>query len=233
MWERKTCRTANMPARREPDYMRQLRGGAHLATSHECPIIAKHKMVQTLASIDNIPLFEARAKVNQALNVNSDISSDFLNFPYLKTINKSSQSTSITFSSNTSHNRFSLLDSNSQSDSTPSSASYAKAVTCNITSPNKNSTSRPEKPGKGPQHRSPNCVDQARALHYNTKKSPPPSSQLNDTRSQILISSNGRTPFLSRNGVALQASHAVQAHSQKHNIIQTLQYPQTRPSYHS
>lgn len=45
--------------------------GDHFPTSAACPTFQKHRLIQTIASVDNIPLAEARAKVGNAAPIYS------------------------------------------------------------------------------------------------------------------------------------------------------------------
>jgi len=63
------------------------RGGKHLATSHDCPIIIRHKMILSLAAAENIPFVEAKQKILQGTTAPKDIVYVYNNFPLLNTSN--------------------------------------------------------------------------------------------------------------------------------------------------
>jgi len=58
--------------------------GSHLTTSHDCPLIIKHKMILSLAATENIPIIEAKRKILQNTAIPKDTIFDFNNFPLLK-----------------------------------------------------------------------------------------------------------------------------------------------------
>jgi len=100
----------------------------HLATSHDCPMIIKHKMILSLAASENIPLIEAKRKVLQGTTVPKNIVYDYNNFPLLNT-NKSNSSNNNSYHSHNQtfnipqYNRFSVLNTFNNSDDTPGSSS--------------------------------------------------------------------------------------------------------------
>jgi len=94
--------------------------GEHLASSHDCPMVTKHKTVISLAATENIPLVEARRKITQNNYPPSDPRYDFVNFPTLNTkVSKhSSYQNATSYSTSPSiqtSNQFSVLDSLSSS----------------------------------------------------------------------------------------------------------------------
>jgi len=97
-----------------------INSGAHLATSHLCPHVVRHKMILSLASTQNIPYLEARKSVNLPVHNSpllqiSDPRYDYINFP--NTLNSSANSSPFSFET---PNKFLLLfnlgNSNSSSD---------------------------------------------------------------------------------------------------------------------
>jgi len=62
-------------------------GGNHLATSHECEEVIKHKTILSRAATENISLSEARKSLgtmsSASFDTISDLRFDFLNFPIL------------------------------------------------------------------------------------------------------------------------------------------------------
>jgi len=87
--------------------------GAHLPTSHECVIVIRHKMALALASTENIPLAEARRRVNVSSPDPSffpkDIRYDYQNFPNLPRRQHSPSLSRPIRQSFTNPNRFSVL----------------------------------------------------------------------------------------------------------------------------
>jgi len=76
--------------------------GNHLATSHLCSNVVKHKMILSLASTQNIPYSEAKKSVNlPSYNSSSphisDPRFDFINYP--NTLNSSATSSPLSFES--------------------------------------------------------------------------------------------------------------------------------------
>lgn len=115
--------------------------GEHLATSHTCPIIIKHKTILGLAAQDNIPLVEAKKIV--ASNSSPSLPSHntlryFKNFPYLPNHTSYSAPKSYSFPHATprppsmtplvSYNHFQYLDHDDSNDpfSPNPPISYAK-----------------------------------------------------------------------------------------------------------
>ncbi|XP_070516638.1 uncharacterized protein [Cardiocondyla obscurior] len=105
-------------------------GNSHLATSRDCSVIIRNKQIQSLAAVENIPIFLAREKVNKINNnqgISSDPRSDVANFPFLNS-NPSSQC----IPSFSSFNRFSSLNALPFSldpvSLTQSRPSYANAI---------------------------------------------------------------------------------------------------------
>jgi len=74
--------------------------GEHLVTSHDCPLIVRHKMILSLAASENIPLIEAKRKIIQSTTAPKDMTYDFNNFPLLN----SSKSNNSNINSYHSHN---------------------------------------------------------------------------------------------------------------------------------
>jgi len=66
--------------------------GGHLAISHDCPMIIKHKMVLSLAATENIPLVEAKRKILQGTTAPKDMVYDYNNFPLLNISNQNRSS---------------------------------------------------------------------------------------------------------------------------------------------
>jgi len=101
--------SSNVCSSAQPPYSCINCSGDHLATSHLCPEVIRHKMVLSLASTQNIPYSEARKSV---FSHSSDSSSpqlsdprfDFRNFPNLP--NHRSNLTTPNFET---YNRFSVL----------------------------------------------------------------------------------------------------------------------------
>jgi len=62
--------------------------GDHLAISHTCPVVSKHKLVLSLAANENIPIVEAKRKIHQTMPTSSSSPSqynlNFRNFPFLE-----------------------------------------------------------------------------------------------------------------------------------------------------
>jgi len=91
--------------------------GNHLATSHTCPVVSKHKLVLSLAATENIPIIEAKRKIHQTTPTSfsspSQYNLDFRNFPLLaKSRNGGNSFPSDQFHNNAQNfNRFSPLTS--------------------------------------------------------------------------------------------------------------------------
>ncbi|XP_071580218.1 uncharacterized protein [Temnothorax nylanderi] len=90
-------------------------GGPHLAKSFDCPIITNLKKVYALAAAKNIPLFEAKKKINSSFN-NSDSRFDYFNYPDLPTSQASSFSSPTDPQGYTSYNRFTELLKHREND---------------------------------------------------------------------------------------------------------------------
>jgi len=50
----------------------------HLPTSHECPVVTRHKMILFLSATKNIPLVDARRKILQSTLLSNDPKYNFL-----------------------------------------------------------------------------------------------------------------------------------------------------------
>jgi len=91
--------------------------GGHLATSHDCPVVSKHKMVIALSATENIPFVEARRRIQQGISsVPADPRYDFVNYPPLNSRNSQHDSYKSITSNNLSNftysnNRFAILGS--------------------------------------------------------------------------------------------------------------------------
>jgi len=100
--------------------------GSHLATSHLCPHVVKHKMTLSLASTQNIPYSEAKKSVNfLGYNTNSlqisDPRYDYVNYP--NTLSLSAKSSPLSFeTSNKFLPLFNLGNSSTNSNSSPSAS---------------------------------------------------------------------------------------------------------------
>jgi len=101
--------------------------GGHLAISHNCPMIIRHKMILSLAALENIPLIEAKQKIIQGTTVPKDIVYDYNNFPLLST-SKSNNGSSNSYQSHNQtsnipqYNRFSILNTFNNSEDMPESS---------------------------------------------------------------------------------------------------------------
>ncbi|XP_077272816.1 uncharacterized protein LOC143903232 [Temnothorax americanus] len=70
-------------------------GGPHLARSFDCPIIINLKKTYAIAASENLPLFEAKKKVNNSANsanILDTIRYDYTNFPNLSSPRRNAQS---------------------------------------------------------------------------------------------------------------------------------------------
>jgi len=89
--------------------------GAHLPTSHNCPVVIKHKMTISLASTENIPIADAKKKIAVSSSNYSpsytDSRYDFQNFPNLPSRQQSPPSYRPLNQSFTDPNAFSVLAS--------------------------------------------------------------------------------------------------------------------------
>jgi len=102
--------------------------GEHLATSHDCPMIIKHRMILSLAASENIPLIEAKRKILQGTTVPKDIVYDYNNFPFLNTSKSNNSNNNSYHSQNQTsnipqYNRFSVLNTFNNSEDMPESSS--------------------------------------------------------------------------------------------------------------
>jgi len=189
--------------------------GEHLASSHDCPIVSRHKMVLSLAASENIPLVDARRKIHLNNASSSDPRYDFVNFPLLS--NKHSARNSFKNATGNSHsvplqvnNHFSVLSSSSNENEVPS---------C--------SPSCPTKPYHSSSHRKPivnkkSPFSQNPLIAHNNNFS---RSSSNTQENSVVMSDpnpllcpNGRSPNLSRNGVCLSVDPINRASSPIHSL---------------
>jgi len=104
----------------------------HLATSHDCPMIIRYKMILSLATAENIPFVKAKRKILQGTTAPKDIVYDnYNNFPLLNTSNQNRSSSNSYHSHNQTfniplYNRFSALNMfNSFEDTSGNSPVYS------------------------------------------------------------------------------------------------------------
>jgi len=162
--------------------------GAHLPTSHECILVVKHKMVLSLASMENLSIADARKRINDSSSNSlpsfSDPRFDFSGFPSLP---QRRQSSPFTRSSNRSFidpNPYSPLE-NLSSDfriAGPSQGTFSSAAAL---------------PPRASSHRI------KRPFNSNTPLRQIPRPE--DPRTGILVSPNGRSTENMANGLALRS----------------------------
>jgi len=58
------------------------KGDPHLISSHDCSVVARHKLILSLVAAENIPLIDARRKI-QGTSISTDTRYDFTNFLFL------------------------------------------------------------------------------------------------------------------------------------------------------
>jgi len=164
--------------------------GAHLPTSHNCPIVIKYKMAVSLASAENIPIADTRRKIVDSPSDHSssyftDPRFDFLNFPNLPSRKQqfSSPHYSPDQSSFVETNPFSVLANLPMDYESPPGRTFSSMAA----RPRRTYTYPTGRPLKlGPTS--------GQALHSV------------DPRREILISPNGRNTYNSENGSALSYS---------------------------
>jgi len=213
--------------------------GEHLATSHTCPVVSKHKMVLSLAATENIPIIEAKRRVQQSTptlspSSPSQYSSDFINFPLLehpKPHNSNGNWSADDFHSDSQfHNRFSPLSSSNTPESNYSSTSARPEQVANKRKKKLSFSQAVVTPkrisGNSNSTNSDNGNNNPSAHTEKTKHNP---------RAGILLYPNGRPIKVSGNGVGYglaenpHASQSVSVYAGSND--QNISYTGPHPSY--
>jgi len=185
--------------------------GEHLATSHDCPVITKHKMILSLAASENIPLVEARRKILQDTTAPKDIVFDY-NFPLLNTSKTNNDNNSSYYSYNQSsnilhNNRFAVFNSSNNPDEPSEDVSAVN--------PPFNGSYRINKPTFSQTASHPHNKTITRS-----QKSPQKNDNFN-SHINLLYSLNGRSPNMSHNGVGYNGSSIIDSRNENTNSSST------------